>query len=279
MFHCSPPLCTNFLLVWLFFTWIPSLSAEPIYSRRVPEPVQSHSPPPHTQHPSETMWTQASALLLLTCCLWPAEAQSDAGRMRSIWDDPIQFNTKAKDLCTMIITGQGQLTRLRLSCQSSKRSYWCEYVGRPHTCRSYNKNPRHYFVQMMWGLRKLNNACQAPKVIKPQMCRMASEESQMVFSSASFPRSRTDTLERTEITQTGPKLAASPARPEPQPESTKPESARQTSARFSVVKATRPVNPRPTAPAVESNAKRMARQYCWRSLHGVCTFVIGWFRK
>ncbi|XP_076005210.1 fibroblast growth factor binding protein 2a [Genypterus blacodes] len=225
------------------------------------------------------MWTQASALLLLACCLWLAEAQSDASRRKSIWEDPIQFQTKAKDVCTMTITGHGQLTRMRLSCQSSPRSYWCEYVGRPQMCRSYSKNPRHYFVQLMWSLRKLNNACQAPKAIKPQMCSKAGDDSQMLFSSASFPRSRTDTSARTAITQAGPKLTAKPARPEPQPESTRLESARQATGRVTVVKATRPVDPRPTAPAAESKAQRMSRQYCWRSLQGVCTFVLGWFRK
>uniref|UniRef100_A0A3B4TXU3 Fibroblast growth factor binding protein 2a n=1 Tax=Seriola dumerili TaxID=41447 RepID=A0A3B4TXU3_SERDU len=158
------------------------------------------------------------------------EAQSDGSRRQSIWDDPIQFNTKANDLCTMIITGHGEYTRLRVSCQSSKRSYWCEYVGKPYTCRSYNKNPRHYFVQMMWDFRKLHNACW-------------------------------------------------PARPQPRPEPTRPDSVRQASTKsFQVptrVKTTQRTTPQPPTLPVESNAKRMARQYCWRSLQGICSFVIG----
>lgn len=224
------------------------------------------------------MWTQASApLLLLVCCLWSAEAQSD-DRRQSIWDDPIKFITKGKDLCTMIITGHGEYTRLRLSCQGNQRSYWCEYVGKPYTCRSYNKNPRHYFVQMMWGLKKLYNACQAPRQIKPHMCRRATDDSQMVFSSASFSRSEPE-----DSSMTGARPAAQPARPQPRPTPTRPDPARQPSTKTirgpPRGKATQRTSPQPTTPPVESNAKRMARQHCWRSLHGICSYVIGLFRN
>ncbi|XP_039669697.1 fibroblast growth factor binding protein 2a [Perca fluviatilis] len=209
------------------------------------------------------MWTQDSALLLLlACCLWSAEAQSD-GR-QSIWDDPIKFKTKANDVCSMIITGQGEYTRLRLLCLSlgNKRSYWCVYIGKPHTCRAYNKNPRHYFVQMTWGLKKLQNACQAPRQIKPHMCRKATDDSQMVFSSASFPRSSLEASSRTG------------ARPQPRPAPT-----RQAIRVPPQEKTTPRANPQPSAPPVESNAKRVARQYCWRSLQGICSYFIGFFRK
>ncbi|KAF0040018.1 hypothetical protein F2P81_008253 [Scophthalmus maximus] len=168
------------------------------------------------------MWTQAGALpLLLACCLGPAAAQSDGSRTQSIWEDPVKFKTKANDLCTMIITGHGEYTRLRLSCQSTKRSYWCEYLGKPHTCRAYNKNPRHYFVQMMWGLRKLHNACQAPRQIQPGMCKRATDDSQMVFSSASQSWSWPEGPSRP-----GPR----PARPEPRPVPTGPDPTRQAPA-------------------------------------------------
>ncbi|XP_076594496.1 fibroblast growth factor binding protein 2a [Chaetodon auriga] len=222
------------------------------------------------------MWTQASALLLLfACCFRPAEAQNDGSRRQSIWDDPIQFKTKENDLCTMIVTGQREYTRLRLSCQSNERSYWCEYVGKPYTCRSYNKNPRHFFVQMMWGLRKLRNACQAPRQIQPHMCRKATEESQMVFSSASFSRSWPEDPSRT-----SPR--PQPARPRPTAP-TGPDSARQTSTKASrvspSVRITQRTSPQPTTPPEESNAKRIARQYCWRSLQGICSFIIGLFRN
>lgn len=222
------------------------------------------------------MWTQASALLLLlACCLQPAEAQGDGSRRQSIWDDPITFRTKENDFCTMIVTGQGEYTRLRLSCKSSERSYWCEYVGKPYTCRSYNKNPRHYFVQMMWGLRKLHNACQAPRQIQPHMCRKATDDSQMVFSSASFSWSWPEALSRTRPT-------TQPTRPRP-PAPTRPDCARQASTTAihvpPRVRTTERTSPQPTTPPVESNAKRMAQQYCWRSLQGLCAFIIGLFRN
>ncbi|XP_030001990.1 fibroblast growth factor binding protein 2a [Sphaeramia orbicularis] len=203
------------------------------------------------------MWAQATSLLLLlfACSFWPAEGQSDGSRRQNIWNEPIKFNTKAKDQCTMIITGQGEYTKLRLSCEG-KRSYWCEYVGKPYTCRSYNKNPRHYFIQMMWGLRKLFNACQAPRVIKPHMCRTASDESQMVFSSSSISRAQLDAS----------RAAQRPA--SRQPVRVQPR-----------VKGTQQTTPRPTPPAVESNPKRIARLYCWRSLQGVCAYVVGLFRS
>uniref|UniRef100_A0A3Q1B582 Fibroblast growth factor binding protein 2a n=1 Tax=Amphiprion ocellaris TaxID=80972 RepID=A0A3Q1B582_AMPOC len=174
-----------------------------------------------------------SQFLLVCFFLEPEFPLRLDGRRQSIWDDPIRFSTKAKDVCTMSVTGHGEYTKLRLSCQSNRRSYWCEYVGKPQTCRTYNKNPRHYFVQMMWNLRKLHNACQAPREIKPHMCRKATDESQMVFSSASFPRPL----------------------------------------------GTRPAIPQPTTPPVESTGKRVARRYCWRSLQGICSFVVGLFRN
>ncbi|XP_068447694.1 fibroblast growth factor binding protein 2a [Clinocottus analis] len=219
------------------------------------------------------MWTPDSALvLLLACCLWSAEAQSE--RRPNIWDDPITFKTQAKDSCTMSITGQGEFTRLRLACRSSKRSYWCEYVGRPYTCSPYNKNPRHYFVQMMWGLRKLHNACLAPRQIKPHMCRKATEESQMVFSSASFSRSRPEASART-------RPAAQPSRPQPpRPAPTRPGSASQSIRVPTRATPTPSASPPPPATSpVVSNAKRTAQRYCWRSLQGICSYVIGLVRQ
>ncbi|KAK5604063.1 hypothetical protein CRENBAI_023713 [Crenichthys baileyi] len=216
------------------------------------------------------MWIQATALLLLACCPWPAEAQRE--RRQSIWEDPIKFQTKTKDKCTMLVTGQGEYIKLRLSCQGSRRSYWCEYVGKPYTCPAFNKNPRHYFVQMMWRLRKLPNACQGPRELKPHMCRKATDESLMIFSAGPFLRSRP------------------PAQPSKQPERSQgslghtrpnltvnaPFKAVLASGR---VKTTQRANSQPTAPSTESTRKRMARQYCWRSLQGVCSFVIGLFRN
>ncbi|XP_034546463.1 fibroblast growth factor-binding protein 2 [Notolabrus celidotus] len=236
------------------------------------------------------MSTKASPLLLLlACCVWSAESQSE-GRRQSIWDEPIKFNTKTKDMCTMVVTGQGEYTRLRLSCQSNKRSYWCEYLGKPNTCRPYSKNPRHYFVQMSWGLRKLQNACMGPKQIKPHMCKKATDESQMVFSSASFSRQWPEVSTRMGTRTTGAQPQPQPQpqprprpqpRPQPRPAPTRPDLTRHAYIpRFPTrVQTQRRPNQQPTAPPVESNPKRIARQYCWRSLHGVCSYVIGLFRN
>lgn len=208
------------------------------------------------------MWTQTSLLLLLllACCLWPGEAQSDGIGAQNIWDDPIKFKTKTKDSCTMAVTGYREYTKLRVACESINRSYWCDFLGKPQTCRQYNKNPRHYFVQMMWGFRKLRHACNGPRRIKPHMCRDASDESQMIFSTASFYKLREGVKEQPARRQHAPYSARrNPKRPSEVPP----------------VKTT----PEPLTPPAESTAKGMAHRYCWRSLHGVCSYVIGLFRK
>ncbi|KAJ8382686.1 hypothetical protein SKAU_G00034640 [Synaphobranchus kaupii] len=306
------------------------------------------------------MKAQACALLLIACCLWMADGQGEPPK-KSIWEDPIQFNTKAKDTCTMIVTGQGELTKLRVSCKNQDKAYWCEYTGKPQVCRSYNNNPRHYFTQIMWDLRKLPNACQGARVIKPQMCKRASEEAQMVFQTSwprlFTPRPMRPTQERppAQAKPEQPKLDApkpevqrpeearpEEARPEaprpdvPKPEAPRPEPARPEAPKQEVPKAevpkseaSRPVAPRPEVPKPESprqakpsqpkqqpakpepskplikiipvkkvpakptkptpsrsaqpptkaSAKKMAQEYCWRSLQGICSYVIGWFHN
>ncbi|KAI1883695.1 hypothetical protein AGOR_G00234200 [Albula goreensis] len=328
------------------------------------------------------MKAQASALLLVACCLWTAEGQGEPPK-KSIWEDPVQFLTKAKDTCTMIVTGQGDLTKLRVSCKNGDKAYWCDYTGKPQVCRSYNNNPRHYFTQIMWDLRKLTNACQAPRVIKPQMCKRASDEAQMVFQT-SWPRlftprpvrptqdrtpaqARPDTPKpevpkpelprpeeprpeeprpeeprpeepRQEVPkpqapkpesprpetprpetarpeapkpevprQEAPKQEAPkpetlkpvapkpeaprpeapvqrPSRPgQPKPQPAKPEPSkpliRVTPIRKVVPKPTRTTPARPTPPATKGGAKKMAQEYCWRSMQGICAYVIGWFHN
>ncbi|AWP05399.1 putative fibroblast growth factor-binding protein 2 [Scophthalmus maximus] len=96
----------------------------------------------------------------------------------------------------MVVSGAGDYTRLRVSCkglsqgQTPARSYYCDFQGKPNLCRAYNQNPRHYFNQMMWELRKLSHACQGPKIYRPSMCKKYPDEAQMTFLS-SWPKTTT----------------------------------------------------------------------------------------
>lgn len=201
----------------------------------------------------------------------------------SLWDEPIRFSTKTKDSCTMVVSGTADYTRLRVSCkgpsqgQTPGRSYYCDFQGKPNLCRAYNLKPRHYFTQMMWDLRKLSHACQGPKLYRPQMCKKYPDEAQMTFLS-SWPKS------------TGPKPS------KPVQEQRKPAVPAQTKP----IAPTKPVKLQPVKPLPgkgkkttpkpgktttrpseepESNASRLASEYCWKSLHGMCSYVISWFQN
>lgn len=204
----------------------------------------------------------------------------------------------------MIITGQEDLTKLRISCQSQDRSYWCEYQGRPHICRPYNSNPRHFFKQIMWDLRKLRNACQGRTVLNNFMCKKAPHEAQMIFvtSSSSFDVPR-DELFQPDARQIGPDYPKSDqAKPKPvrpikpsRSQPTKPQPGRPGQPRPSqrnqgtskpAFRPKRPVKvlklktstvPAPTTPATISKAKKLAQKHCWPSLQSACSYVIGWF--
>ncbi|KAF1395413.1 hypothetical protein PFLUV_G00011260 [Perca fluviatilis] len=124
------------------------------------------------------------------------QQQQQQQQQRSVWDEAIKFSTKTKDSCTMVVSGAGDYTRLRVSCkgpsqgQTQGRSYYCDFQGKPNLCRAYNLNPRHYFTQMMWDMRKLSHACQGPKVYRPTMCKKYPDEAQMTFL-ASWPKTTT----------------------------------------------------------------------------------------
>ncbi|XP_026214337.1 fibroblast growth factor-binding protein 2-like [Anabas testudineus] len=199
------------------------------------------------------MWAQASALLmlLLACCLWPADAQSIRGQ--NIWDEPIKFKTKSNHSCTMTITHPRQYTRMRVECTSRKNLYWCDFVGKPQTCRPYNKNPQHYFVEILWGFRNLTHACRGQMRIKPHMCRNATNKSDMTFLSVSYyPLNR--------IIGT----RGQPAKPQPAPAPTMHHSASKTSPKsiqLTTENTTTSTTPQSTTPPEESTAKRMAQQH------------------
>ncbi|KAM6939929.1 fibroblast growth factor-binding protein 2b [Xenentodon cancila] len=198
---------------------------------------------------------------------------------RSIWDEPIRFTTKAKDSCAMVLTGMGNYnyTRLRVSCrgpsQTTGRSYYCDFQGKPNLCPPYNRNPRHYFTQMMWELRKLNNACQGAKIYRPHMCKTYPDEVQMTFMT-SWPKTTAvkpskPAQEPYKPVQTKPAESLKPVKP------VKPGKGSQTKKTTAKpVKTT----PHPTEHP-DSRASRLASEYCWKSFQGICLFIMGFFQK
>lgn len=249
--------------------------------------------------------------LMVACCLWAAQGQQQP--RGSIWEDPVTFATKDKDACVMHVTGYGDMTNLRVACQGGRggRSYWCDYRGKPQLCRSYNKDPRHYFTQIMWDLRKLNNACSGPTVFKPQMCKKASDETRMVFIAASADnadqqeettrggaqqRPSRPTQSRPTATRPARVQPYRPTRPQPPARPTRPNMGKTDQGRPVPGRRTNgsnnnnqgqgrrpPTRPAPASPtqstASKEQARKMAQDYCWRSLQGVCAYMIGMFRR
>lgn len=217
------------------------------------------------------------------------QPQAQPQQQRSIWDEPIRFNTKAKDSCTMVVSGAGDYTRLRVSCkgQTPGQSYYCDFQGKPNLCRPYNLNPRHYFTQMMWDLRKLNNACQGQKIYRPAMCKKYPDEAHMTYLSA-YPKPATAKPSRPVQEPRKPVVPAAQPKPvAPQtPKPVKPQQPQQP-VRPQPGKAPQPkkTTPKPSKTTTrpteqpESKASRMATEYCWRSFHGICTYFISWFQN
>uniref|UniRef100_A0A9J8BXB6 Fibroblast growth factor binding protein 2b n=1 Tax=Cyprinus carpio carpio TaxID=630221 RepID=A0A9J8BXB6_CYPCA len=251
-----------------------------------------------------------SAAVLLVCFIWAinAQAQNSSNQANSInhiestqnsrqqqpkgsiWDEPIRFNSKAKDSCAMVISGQTNFTKLRVSCKSKGKSYWCDFLGKPNLCGAYNKNPRHYFTQIMWDMRKLQNACQGPQVYKPQMCRSASDEVQMAFHASwpkiSFPK-LTQASQNQQKQQQQVKSSITPTKPPGQKQQPKPQQPAKPASKPVKPAVSKPVTPRkpvktitarPTV-AEESQATKIAEEYCWKSLQGVCAYFINWFQN
>ncbi|KAM9856599.1 fibroblast growth factor-binding protein 2b [Aulostomus maculatus] len=242
--------------------------------------------------PTNGMSARLRLLLLLAATVFVSNAQtansSNDNKQRSIWDEPIRFSTKSKDSCTMVVSGAGDYTRLRVSCkgpsqgQTQGRSYYCDFQGKPNLCRAYNLNPRHYFTQMMWELRKLSHACQGPKIYRTQMCKKYPDETQMTFL-ASWPKTTTpkptkpvqDPRKPVVPAQTKPITTPKPVKPQPQPAKPQPGKVPQT----------RKTTPKPGKTTVrpteqpDSKASRLATEYCWKSFHGICTYVISWFQN
>ncbi|KAM8842762.1 fibroblast growth factor-binding protein 2-like [Synchiropus picturatus] len=227
----------------------------------------------------------AVVLLLLGASLSAALAQTSNSdsKPRTNWDEPIRFNTKSKDACTMAVTPAGDLTRLRVSCkgQDPALSYYCDFQGRPNLCRPYTNNPRHYFTQLSWELRKLSHACQGPKILRPFMCKRFPDEAQMTFLTY-WPKSATlkplkpgqETRKPVVVpAQPKPAATAKPARPQP----VRPAAGKGSQAKKTTPKPAKTTTARPSE-VPESEASRLANEYCWQSFQGICSYVIGWFQ-
>ncbi|KAM4750405.1 fibroblast growth factor-binding protein 2b [Anableps anableps] len=222
-------------------------------------------------------------LLVVTGCGSTAQSNDSKQQQQpSVWDDTIRFITKTKDSCTMGMSTAGNFTRLRVSCSSpslaTRRSYYCDFQGKPTQCRAYNNNPRHYFNQMMWELRKLKNACQGAKIYRPHMCRKHSDEAQMTFLT-SWPKTSPIKPSQPVQEQCRPAAPAQhkptathrPVKPAP------PSPVRDYQSKKSTPKPVKTTT-RPTEEAAP-RASRLATEYCWKSLHGLCSYVISWFHN
>ncbi|XP_010865181.1 fibroblast growth factor-binding protein 2b [Esox lucius] len=212
------------------------------------------------------------SMLLLMLAVGVSHTQNNHNRpVQSTWDKPIHFSTKSGDSCTMVVSGAGDYTRLRVSCKGQPspqpRYYYCDFQGKPNRCRAYNSNPRHYFTQIMWELRKLSHACQGAHIYRPPMCKKGSDEVQMTFLS-SWPKTTTPKPPKTG--QDMQKPAQAPAQPKT------PSIPCQ--ARPLPGKPTTKTTPRPTD-QVETKAARLAHEFCWRSFQEICTFLISFFHN
>ncbi|XP_065110032.1 fibroblast growth factor-binding protein 2b [Paramisgurnus dabryanus] len=236
-----------------------------------------------------------SVALLIACFIGTINAQAHSSHINSnrgnniestnikpqppkenVLDEPISFNTKAKDACSMVISGQNNSTKLRVSCKNKGKTYWCDFLGKPYLCKAYNNNPLHFFTQIKWDMRKLHNACQGPQVYKPHMCRSASDDVQMIFQS-SFPK-----ISNLKPTQ-APKKSHHKLQHQPKPQ--QPAKSASKPVKPVVLKPAPPrkpvktITPRPTVAQGEDQSTKLAEEYCWESLQGVCSYLISWFQN
>lgn len=163
----------------------------------------------------------------------------------------------------MRVTGHGELTRLRISCVGQETSYWCEYEGKPDICRNYNTNPRHFFTQIMWELRKLKNACQGSRNLKPTMCKKASDESQMVFTTGALDTVGQRPLkpQTTAVKQDQPKREQAKSEPPTSaPRSHQPKPEEKLNNERQKPTKQKPAKPQPTRPPPSRPAKAKTEQ-------------------
>ncbi|NWS22413.1 FGFP2 protein, partial [Pachyramphus minor] len=156
--------------------------------------------------------------------------------------EEIKFRTKTKDVCTMSISGDDEEMKLRIECKSQDMSYWCEFTGKPSICRAFRNNPKIYWNQIAAKLRKIPHACESTEELKTSMCQKASPEALM-------------------------RQIAAGVEPE--------ELANQEE---SVQKMSPSMRGAGQGPENETEAMKLAREHCWESLHGFCSYIFGIFR-
>ncbi|KAJ1214273.1 hypothetical protein NDU88_001896 [Pleurodeles waltl] len=198
-------------------------------------------------------------VLLVAICYLGAEGQKVKPKKRSNAEEKISFQTKAKESCTLLPSGHSEMM-LRVECKSQGKNYWCEYTGKPTFCRNFNNNPKLYWTQISLELKKVANACE-PKVLKPSMCPKAPAEAEMKQVAAGL----SDIKPADAAKQ--PKPAQKP--PPPPGKGKKPAKPKPTTA--SALK--------PTETPSEAKAVKLAQEHCWESLHGFCSYVIGFFTR
>ncbi|NXI44149.1 FGFP2 protein, partial [Galbula dea] len=174
--------------------------------------------------------------------------------------EEINFRTKTKDVCTMSMSGDGEV-KLRIDCKSRGMSYWCEFTGKPAVCRAFRNNPKVYWNQIAAELRKLPHACESAQVLKTTMCQKAPAEALMKQVAAGM---EPEDLENQDKVQ-------------------KTSSSLRGAGRNSIKKIGKPpVHIKPTQHGQgsenETEAMKLAREHCWESLHGFCSYIIGFFR-
>ncbi|KFU93716.1 Fibroblast growth factor-binding protein 2 [Chaetura pelagica] len=166
--------------------------------------------------------------------------------------EEINFRTKTKDPCKMSISGDEEMN-LRIECKSQDMSYWCEFTGKPSVCRSFRNNPKIYWNQIAMELRKLPHACESTEVLKITMCQKAPTEALMKQIATGMEPE--DLATSTSVTGE----AKSPVKKPPM---------------LPLIRATQ----HGQGSENETEAMKLAREHCWESLHGFCSYIIGIFR-
>ncbi|XP_074759865.1 fibroblast growth factor-binding protein 2 [Athene noctua] len=201
-------------------------------------------------------------LFLVVFCGMGGLGQKPKLKKRSNGEE-INFRTKTKDVCTMRMSGDEE-RKLRIECKSQGMSYWCEFTGKPSVCRAFVNNPKIYWNQIAMELRKLPHACESTQVLKITMCQKAPTEALMKQIDAGMEpedlANHDTSVQKTSISMRGAEQS-------------------------SVKKIDKP----PILPLIkptqhgqgsenETEAMKLAREHCWESLHGVCSYIIGIFR-